>query len=603
MICPPAPITARRLLKALYSVAGRNCPMPAPGPSPSRTRFGPFELDSTSGELFKDGHKLVLPPKAFEILKALLERPGEVVTREQLRTRLWAADTFVEFDDSLNHAVKKLRHTLGDSAEEPEFIETLPRHGYRLIASRPCAAKPKMGIRSLAVLPLASLSDDPRQEYFADGMTDTLIAALSTIRAVSVISRTSVMRYKGVSKRLPHIARELKVDAVLEGTVQRSSGRVRVTVQLIEAATDTHLWAATYERAFRDVLLLQRDVARAVAQEIEVALTPEESTRLALASPVTPEAYEAYLKGQFHWYSLSPGRLDRALGYFQLALEKDPACALAHAGIGNVWLMRADAGSMPPRAALPKAREAILKALELDPALPEAHVAFGNILALYEWDWPAAEREFRRAIELNPNSADGHLMYADFLLSMRRVEHWASEARRAMDLDPLSPFFQCFYAWHLVYLHQCEDAIGRLRKALAADPGFPSAHMGLWGAYYRLGHPDDALAAAREFFSLLGDREVEDALERGCAGDGYARAMHLAAEILAERSRRCHVPGVRVARLYAHAGENDQAMEWLQRAWEQRETPLVHLGVAWDWDALREDSRFRDLLRRVGLPE
>jgi TolB-like protein/Tfp pilus assembly protein PilF len=566
-------------------------------------RFGRFELDLTSGELRKAGRKVALPPKAFQVLKALLERPGEVVTREELRARLWAADTFVEFDDSLNHAVKKLRQALRDSAENPEFIETLPRHGYRLVASRVRATEPRPRIRSLAVLPMVNLSGDPQQEYFADGMTDVLITDLSKIQAVKVISRTSVMQYKAAKKPLPQIARELRVDGVIEGAVQRADGKVRVTVQLIHAATDTHLWAGSYERDFRDVLTLQGEMARAVAREIEAALTPEEAARLVSARPVSPKAYEAYLKGQFHWYKLSPGHLDRALSYFQFALEEDPNHALAHVGIANVWLVRADAGFMLPGEAFPKARAAVLKALELDGALAEGHIALANVMALYDQDWPAGEREFRRAIELNPNSADGHFMYADFLISMKRSEEWAVEMQRVLDLDPLNPFFQCFYGWHLVYLHQCDDAILRLREALAADPSFPSARMGLWGAHYRKGMHEDALTEAGKFFAALGDHETEDALRRGYSEGGYSRAMHLGAEMLAKRSRRCHVPGVRIARLYAHAGENDRALEWLQRAFEQRETPLMHLSVAWDWDALRDDPRFRDLLHHVGLPE
>ena len=579
------------------------CRMSARAPSPPRTRFGSFELDLASGELFNDGQKVALPPIAFGVLKALMERPGEVVTREELRARLWDAETFVEFNDSLNHAVNKLRRAVGDSAEDPRFIETLPRFGYRFIASGARATDPGPAIRSLAVLPLANLSDDPQEEYFADGMTDALITNVSTIRAVKVISRTSVMQYKGAKKPLPQIARRLRVDGVVEGTVQRSNEHVRITVQLIHAATDTHLWAGSYERDFRDVLSLQAEVARAVVREIQAALTPEEATRLVSARPVSPKAYEAYLKGQFHWYKLSPGHLDRALSYFQFALEEDPSCALAQVGIANVWLLRADAGFMLPGEAFPKARAAVLKALELDEALAEGHIALANITALYDRDWPAAEREFRRAIELNANSADGHFMYADFLISMKRSEEWKAEIQRALRLDPLNPFFQCFYGWQLVYLHRCDEALSQLHKALEVEPDFSSAHLGLWGGFYRKGMPREALAEARKFFAALGDREVEDALIRGYAEGGYARAMYFAADVLAARSNRSHVPCVRIARLYAHARENDQAMEWLQKAFEQRETPLMHLSIAWDWDALRDDPRFQDLLRCVGLPK
>ncbi|MGA3054036.1 MAG: winged helix-turn-helix domain-containing protein [Candidatus Korobacteraceae bacterium] len=580
---------------------GEERAMHAPAHSTLQVRFGDFALDLTSGDLRKDGQKLALPPKAFEVLKALVERPGEVVTREELRARLWAADTFVEFDDSLNHAVNKLRLALGDSAENPQFIQTLPRFGYRFIAPELRAAEPEPAIRFLAVLPFANLSADPHQDYFADGMTDALITDLSKIGAVKVISRTSVMQFKGVKKPLPEIACELGVDGVIEGAVQRSDGRVRITVQLIRAATDTHLWAESYERDFRDVLSLQGEVARAVAREIKVALTPEESAHLASVRPVNPEAFEAYLKGQFHWYRLSPEHLNAALEYFELALKKDPAYALAYVGVANVWMMRGDTGSMAPGEAFPKAKEAISRALELDDSIAEAHITRANIVSLYDHDWSTAEQEFRSGTELNSNSADGHFMYADFLIWMKRWEEWNAEIQRVLELDPVNPFFRCFYGWHLVYQHRCDEAIRQLHKALAIEPDFSSAHMGLWGAFYKKGLWEEALAEARKFFSVLGDRKVEKALTRGYAEGGYARAMHLGAEELAKRAKRSHVPGVRIARLYAHAGENDQVMKWLQTACEQRETTLVHLGVGWDWDTLRADSRFQDLLRRVGL--
>src|SRR5208337_518547 len=407
------------------------------------------------------------------------------VTREDLRSRLWAADTFVEFDDSMNHAVKKLRQALGDSAENHQFIETLPRHGYRFVASTNAdntpdgATKPKRSypltmlvsglallalmaamvtydvgglrrrlwvhtadppIRSLAVLPLSNLTGDPQQDYFVDGMTDALITDLAKIRTVKVISRTSVMRYKGSNKPLPEIAQALGVDGILEGSVQRSGGRVRITAQLIRAATDTHLWAESYERDTRDVLTLQAEVAQAIAREIRVAVSPEETKTVGRASPVNPEAYEAYLKGQSHWYHLSREHLDAALGYFQLALEKDPNYARAYVGVANVWLERGDGGSMPPSEAIPQAKAAISKALALDGTLSEAHIALANIAGPYDHDWAAAELEFRRGLELNPNSADGHFMYADFLVSMKRVDEWNTEIHRTLELDPFNPF-------------------------------------------------------------------------------------------------------------------------------------------------------------------
>ena len=621
--------------------------MPVPVQSPQRISFRGYELDLSSGEVHKDGHKVPLPPKAFEVLRCLVERPGEVVTREELRARLWAADTFVEFDDSLNHAVKRLRQVLGDSAENPELIETLPRHGYRFVASTNGQtlsedSKPKRrfpipllvaalvllaliasllaydvggfrqrlsgrtaepAIRSLAVLPLLNLTGDPQQDYFADGMTDALITDLAKIRAVKVISRTSVMQFKDAKKPLREIAHALGVEGILEGSVQRTRGRVRITAQLIRASTDTHLWAESYERDASDVLTLQAEVAQAVAREINVALTPEESVHLSRPLSVNPEAYEAYLKGQSHWYWLSREHLNTALEYFELALQKDPNYARAYVGVANVWMMRGDAGFMPPSEAMPKAKAAVSKALALDDSLAEAHMAFANFAGPYDHEWSIAEREYRRGIELNPNSADGHFMYSDFLISMKRVAEWDTEMHKTLELDPFNPFFQCFYGWHLIYLGRYDEAIAQLQKVLDTVPDFSSAHMGLWGAYYKKGMYAEALAEARQFFAVLHDREVQAALTRGEAEGGYARAMHLGADVLAARATGNHVPAVRVARLYAHAGDKEETLRWLQRAREQRETPMTHLSVAWDWDLLRGDPRFQGLLRAVGLPQ
>jgi len=623
--------------------------MPVAVPPPTLVSFCGFDLDCSSGELHRNGQKLPLPPKAFEVLRALAERPGEVVTREELRAKLWAADTFVEFDDSLNHAVKKLRQALGDSAENPRFIETLPRYGYRFIAAIEAEPQPEVlraprskrrvaigitilgavalvvlaallvlrldfgrgrvpgkaansQIHSLAVLPLANLSGDPQQDYFAEGMTDALITDLAKLHTAKVISRTSVMRFKDTEQPLPDIARALGVDGILEGSVQRSSGRVRITVQLIHAPTDTHLWAESYERDTRDVISLEGEIAQAVAREIKVVLTPEEASQLGQTGTVNPEAYDAYLKGQSHWYRLSREHIDTALGYFELALKKDPNYARAYVGIGNVWMMRADAGFLLPTEAFPKAKAAVGKALRLDENLPEAHILLGNIVAPYDHDWAQAEHEFRRAIALNPNSADGHFFYSDFLISTNREAEWKQEIQRTLELDPFNPFYQCFYGWHLVYLGRNDEAIAQLSKVLAANPEFSSAHLGLWGAYYKKGMYGEALQEARKFFAVLGDHEVESALSRGYASHNYARAMHLGAEVLAARSRHSYVPAIRIARLYAHAGDKDQVMQWLEKAYDRRESPLGHLGVAWDWDGLRDNARFRELLRRFGLP-
>jgi serine/threonine protein kinase/tetratricopeptide (TPR) repeat protein len=457
-------------------------------------------------------------------------------------------------------------------------------------------------IRALAVLPLANLAHDSEQEYFVDGMTEALIADLAKIQALRVISRTSVMRYKSTDKSLPEIAGELNVDAVVEGSVLRVGPRVRINAQLIHAATDTHLWAESYERDLQDVLCLQSEVARAIAREIRVAITPEERRRLASALRVNPEAHEAYLKGRFHWHKLSPEHLETALGYFQLALEKEANYALAYVGIAYVWLSRADTGVVPPCEVIDKVKAAALKAVELNDKLSEVHELLAAVKYICEWDWPGAEKEFRIAIRLNPNSAETRLFYSHFLLVTGREREWKPEIERALELDPLNFFIQCFFGWHLVYLRRHDEAIEHLQKVLRMEPNFPAAHQGLWGAFYQKGMHEEALDEAKNFFTLLGDHEIAEALEPGRATGGYFEAMRHAARILAARAEHTYIPALRIARLYAHAGCKDYALQWLERACEQHETPLVHLGVGWDWDSLGDEPRFLDVLRRINYP-
>ncbi len=469
----------------------------------------------------------------------------------------------------------------------------------RLLGSGPAAPR----IASLAVLPLENLSEDPEQAFLADGMHEALITDLGKLSGLHrVIARSSVLRYRRTDKPLPEIAQELGVDAVITGSVLRSGDRVRITAHLIRARTEEQLWGERYERELRDVLTLQNDIVTAITRQIQLQLTPQEQARLASARPVNPEAYEAYLQGRFHFAKLSREELDTAERYFQLALEKDPNSALAYVGLADVWLVRSDAGFLPPRETMAKGKSAALRALELDDTVAEAHVSLANILALSEWDWAAGEKEFRRALELDPNNARAHFMYSDFLISTKRTQEWRAEIQRSLELDPLNYFYQCFYGWHLVYLRRYDEAIAELRKVTAAQPDFSSAHMGLWGAFYKKEMYAEALAEAKKFFEVLSDREVVEALEKGYAGAGYRGAMKNAADKLVARAKRKHVPAIRTARLYAHAGENERALEWLETAYQRGESPLGHLGVGWDWDDLRSDPRFQDLLRRLNLP-
>ena len=458
-------------------------------------------------------------------------------------------------------------------------------------------------VQSIAVLPLVNLSGDPEREFFADGVTEELITQLGKSTSLRVISRQSVMQFKHTSLPLSEIAHELDVDAVVEGSVLQSGNRVRVTARLVPASTEKPLWAEQYDRDLRDILTLQAEVTQAIAGEIELKLSPEEKTSLASPRPVNPEAYEAYLKGRSYWFQVSKSGFEEAERYFQLALDKDPNYALAYSGLADVWLMRTDTGYLAPSEVLDKAKAYALKALELDPSLAEPHVSLANISLDLDHDWATAERHFKRAIQVNPSSAIAHFMYADVLISLHRNAEWDVEIHKCLALDPMYYFWRTFYAWQLIYLGRYDEAIENLQDVLTSNPNFSSAHMGLWGAYFKKHMDKQAYEEAVRFFEVLNDHEAVDALHAGFAAAGYREAMKRAGDVLTARSQHAHVPGIRIARLYAHAGQTDLALSWLKKAVDANETPISHLAVAWDWDALRPDPRFQSLLRRLNLPQ
>jgi TolB-like protein/Tfp pilus assembly protein PilF len=468
-----------------------------------------------------------------------------------------------------------------------------------------CRAGPGR-IESLAVLPLDNLSHDPEQDYFADGMTEELITDLAKISALRVISRTSVMRYRRTEKPLSQIAQELNVDGVVEGSVQRSGNRVRITAQLIQAATDKHLWAESYERDLRDVLSLQDEVARAIASEIKVKLTPQEQTRLASARPVNPEAHGLYLKGRYYWNKRTPETLKKSLEYFQQAIEKDPGYAPAYAGLADSYDMLG-AGSyrvLPPKEAYPKAEAAAMKALELDSTLAEAHTSLGWSKWVFDWDWQGAEREYKQAIELNPNYANAHHWYAGYLLDMGRYTEAIGEDRKAESLDPLSLIISADLG---------DEALGpaglydqemeQCRKTLEMDPNFAQAHMCLADSYVRKGMHKEAIAEFEKAIELsAGSLVYVSAL-----GSTYARAGRRddAIKILNElkaRSKQGFVAPDNFASIYAGLGDKDQAFAWLEKAYEERTDAIIGVSAEPWFDPLRSDPRFQELLRRVGLP-
>jgi TolB-like protein/DNA-binding winged helix-turn-helix (wHTH) protein/Tfp pilus assembly protein PilF len=644
-------------------------------PSDSRSvfRFGPFQVDLASGELHKHGVRLRLQEQPFQILVMLLENPGEVVTRDELRNKLWTSDTFVDFDVGLNNAVLRLRNVLGDSADSPRFIETLPRRGYRFIAQvdAPVAAplhesaqpstagyqeeavaslasaasqlaKPSLArlrvrriwtvgfvlalllalfaglnvgglrqrvlgrpsapaIRSLAVLPLENLSGDEAQEYFADGMTDELITDLASIARLRVISRTSTTHYKGTHKTIPEIARELNVDAVVEGSVGRSANKVRIRAQLIRAMPEEHLWAESYERDLPDVLALQRDVAKAIASEIKVHLTPQERQHLANARPINPDAYNAFLLGDYHSSKRNPAAMDKGIQYFQEAIRIDPSYAQAYAGLANAYIERDIWGGLGVGKSADQVRAATLKALELDGELAEAHALLGQIHFQYDWDWQSTEAEYKRAIQLNPNLAASYVRYAYFLQAMSRHTEALAAAHHAVELDPLSASNISDEGRILYRARQYENAVARYQRALELDPGYLPALGRIAEAYEQLGKFDQALAYVERLQRTASDRRLGlRPLARIYARMGKQRE---ALEILRTIEKN-GAPGgdeFALAAIYSALGDRDHAIAALEKGVQARSL-LPFVFVDPQLDPLRSDPRYSDLLQRMGLP-
>jgi TolB-like protein/DNA-binding winged helix-turn-helix (wHTH) protein/Tfp pilus assembly protein PilF len=574
----------------------------ATSPSPGRqvVRFGAYEVDLRAGELRKNGLRIRLSEQPFQVLAVLLEHPGDVVTREELQKRLWTDGTFVDFEQGLNAAMKRLREALGDSPENPRLIETLARRGYRFIGS----LAPRPGrIHSLAVLPLENLSGDPEQEYFAEGITEALITTLAKIGALRVVSRTSVMRYKKTHKTVPQIAGELDVDAIVEGTVQRSGDRVRISAQLLDAASDTHLWAESYDRDLREVLALQTEVARAVANEIHVKLTPVDQARFAEARTVDPEAYEAYLKGLYNWNKRNKEGLEKGIHWFQQAIARDPTYAVAHLGLADCLSVLGWGGFVAPERGCGRAKNLLLQALELDRSSGEAHASLAFATMLYDYDFTTAEREFERSIELCPRYATAHQWYGLYLALMGRFEEGYSELLRAVRLDPHSLMIRVTLGFVYWCWRRYDQAIDQFERALEIDPDFLWARCNMGYTYADQSKYDRAIAAGRRAVELAQAAPSIVAL----LGYDYAVAGHLAEarktiEQLRETSKQQYVTSYVVARIYAALGEADEALHWLESAYQERAAWMVVLKIDPPFDYLRSDVRFKDLLGRMNFP-
>lgn len=571
-----------------------------PSPGSRVVRFGVYEADLRAGELRKQGLRLRLPEQPFQLLAILLEHSGQVVTREELQKRLWPDGTFVDFEQGLNAAVKRLREVLGDSAESPRFIETLARRGYRFIES--LTASPGR-IESLAVLPLENLSRDPEQEYFAEGMTEALINSLAKIGALRVVSRTTAMHYKGVHRPLRELAQELHVDGIVEGTVQRSGERLRISAQLLHAPTDTHLWAESYDRDLRDVLALQSEVAQAIAREIRIKLTPVDQARFAEARPVDPEAYEAYLKGRYHWNRRSGEGLKKGLQYFQQAVAKDPNYAAAYLGLADCLSVLGWTGFVAPDEGCGRAGGLTIQALEMDRGSGEAHASLGFATMLYDYDFATAEKEFERSIELSPRYATAHQWFGLYLALMARFEEGYTELKRAVRLDPHSLMIRVTLGFVCWCWRRYDEAIEQFEKVLETDPNFLWAHCDMGFTYADHSMYERAIAAGRKAVELSQGAPTFVAF----LGDEYAVAGRLAEaretlERLRELSKQQYVTSYMVARIHAAMGETDEALRWLETAYQERAAWMVIMKVDPRFDYMRSHPRFLDLMRRMNFP-
>jgi TolB-like protein/DNA-binding winged helix-turn-helix (wHTH) protein/Tfp pilus assembly protein PilF len=620
-------------------------------------RFGQFEVCFESGELRKSGLRIRVQQLPMKMLQILVERPGQVVTREELRQRVWVGESFGDFDQAVNIAIGKLRNALGDSAESPRYIETLPKRGYRFIAevaviepsptqvsepahedssptdseqggrwwsthrvsiasalvlsltvfgiwlSRSLGRSP-ISIRSIAVLPLDNFSGDPSQDYFADGMTDELITNLAQIKALRVISRTSVMIYKGAHKPLPEIARELDVDAVVEGSVVRSGDQIRITAQLIQAPTDKHLWAESYQGNLRDTLSLQRRVASAVADQIRIEVTPQEQAALKRVEAVDPDAYEDYLKGRYFWNERTTEGLKKAIDYFDQAIGKDPNYAQAYSGLADSYALLGDwqYAEMTPKEAMPRAKTAAMKAVELDDNLGEGHNSLAFCLDGFDWDFDAADREFRRSITLNPGYASAHHWYSWHLALMGRNTEAIAEMKKAEDLDPVSPIINSDLAELLLIARLPDQSIQQSRKTIDMNPNFASAHNQLAQAFIEKQMFHEAILELQKAIQLSGGSSTFTAnLARAYVGLNKKGSAKELLNDLIERSAPGYPDASEIAKIYVALGDNDKAMTWLEKGYENRFNPGVLLRPG--FDPLRGDPRFKDLVRRVGLPQ
>lgn len=598
--------------------------------APGRIRFGAFEVDFLAGELRKTGVRVKLQDQPLQILRILLEKPGGIVTREEMRKRIWPAETFVEFDHGVYTAITKLREALGDSSDNPRFIETLPRRGYRFIASvepipaehaaaatstvetsrresvlatrRPTRSRKQLftalaasvllitlglsaylergrywprvklssGRAMLAVLPLQNLSGDPNQDYFVDGLTEEMITDLGrwNPERLGVIARTSVMRYKNTHEDVQQIGRVLGVDYVLEGAVRRQGDHVRITAQLIQVRDRTHLWAQSYDRELHNVIAVQDDVAQNVADAIRIELTPEHRARLGATRRLDPNAQDAYLHGLYELRIGSGEDMDKAIGYFQQAVGRDPNYALAYATLSDAY-GAISTYHRAPLEVMPQARVAALKAIQLDDTLGEGHASLGFVKLFFDWDWPGAEKEFRRALDLNSNLPQAHMWYAAYLATLARADEAAREAERAYVLDPVDPIPSTDKPLYFIVARRYDEALAHCRKEIELYPNSPGPYQWTAVAQVELGHMGEATAAADRAVQLKAGPPPPEAIFAYASAGQKQKARSLLPAFL-DPLGNSYICGYNMAIIQLALGEKDEAIRWLEKAYRDR---------------------------------
>jgi TolB-like protein/DNA-binding winged helix-turn-helix (wHTH) protein len=634
-----------------------------------RFRFGVFDVDVTNGDIRKQGLKIKLQEKPFQLLALLLEHAGRITTREELRQGLWSADTFVDFDANLKTTLNKLRQVLGDSAENPIYIETVPRQGYRFLPpvvsvgcetreagdAQPAAISKSADVPTipsgtntdprpsgrrvigavmlalvllvagiyalrtrsapvmkpvrhrvvLLVMPFENLSGDPAQQYFSDGLTDEMITLLGRQypSGLSVIARTSAMRYRATQEPLSQVARELGgVDYVLEGSVRRSGNHVGINAQLFRTQDQASLWAETYESGVADLLTIQHHVAGQIARALVLEVAPERGRHSPFVAE--PKVYDAYLMGLYEANLRSESSLRKSMEYFKRAIRGDTSYAPPYAGLANSYLLSAGWLLMRPADAYPKAKAAALQALELDENLAEAHTTLAEAEHEYEWKWADAEREFRRAIELDPNSAIAHKSYAEFLMHGARSAEAIVEMERARDLDPLSLIVNTLVGFAYHNARQYARAIEEYKKVIQLDPQFAPAHYFLGGALTNVGQYDEAIAHLQKAKELTHGASLMSAgLARAYALGGHSDQAQLSLRELQLRETHHYVSPYGVAQVYAALGDKSAALEMLDRAVNEHAFEVLFLRVDRSFDGLHNNPHFQELLKRVGFPE